>query len=71
MALEAVPVMLQVRVVELSAGLALEAARLSLDTGLALADSIILATARSEDAALCTQDARFSGLDRVECRTRQ
>jgi predicted nucleic acid-binding protein len=67
-ALEAIAVMLQGRVVELSAGLALEAARLSLDTGLALADSIILATARAEDAVLWTQDAHFRGLEKVEFR---
>ena len=67
-ALEAIAVMLQGRVVELSAGLALEAARLSLETGLALADSIILATARTEDAVLWTQDAHFRGFEKVEFR---
>ena len=67
-ALEVVAVMLQGRVVELSANRALEAARLSLDTGLAMADSVILATARAEDAVLWTQDAHFKGLDKVEYR---
>jgi toxin FitB len=67
-ALEAVSAMLQGRVVELSTSLALDAARLSLDTGLAMADSIILATARSEDAVLWTQDAHFEGLEGVEFR---
>lgn len=70
-ALEVTAVMLQGRVVELSANLALDAARLSLDSGLAMADSIILATARSEDAVLWTQDAHFDGLENVEFREKQ
>lgn len=70
-ALEAITVMLQGRVVELSASLALDAARLSLDSGLALADSIILATARSENAVLWTQDAHLKGLENVEFREKR
>lgn len=70
-ALEAVTVMLQGRVVELSSSLALDAARLSLDSGLAMADSIILATARAEDGVLWTQDAHFEGLEKVEFRAKQ
>ena len=67
-ALEALAIMLQGRIVELSANLAVEAAKLSLETGLAMADSIILATARAEDAVLWTQDDHFEGLDKVEYR---
>lgn len=67
-ALEAIGVMLQGSVVELSTTLALEAARLSLETGLAMADSMILATARSKRATLWTQDAHFEGLADVEFR---
>ena len=67
-AFDAVATMLQGRVVDLSAGLALEAARISIDKGLSLADSIILATARSQDAVLWIQDAHFSGLEGVEYR---
>ncbi|MBM3147288.1 MAG: PIN domain-containing protein, partial [Actinobacteria bacterium] len=66
-----VAVMLQGRTVELSAGLAIDAAKLSLETDLALADSIILATARAEDAVLWTQDAHFNGLARVEYREKR
>jgi len=66
-AFDAVATMLQGRVVDLSAGLALEAARI-FDKGLSLADSIILATARSQDAVLWTQDAHFSGLEGIEYR---
>jgi toxin FitB len=65
-ALEEMGVMLQGKVVELTTELAIEAAWLSLDTGLAMADSIILATARSARATLWTQDAHFKGMDGVE-----
>jgi predicted nucleic acid-binding protein len=69
-ALEAVSLMLQGRVVDLSDSLAIEAARLALDTGLSMADSIVLATARAEHAVLWTQDADFEGLDDVEFRAK-
>jgi predicted nucleic acid-binding protein len=67
-ALDAIAVMLQGRVVDLSAPLAIDAARLSRDGGLAMADAIILATARLEGAILWTQDAHFEGLEAVEYR---
>jgi predicted nucleic acid-binding protein len=60
--------MLQGRVVDLSTTLVLEAARLSTDERLSLADLVILATARSEGAVLWTQDAHFAGLDGAEFR---
>jgi predicted nucleic acid-binding protein len=58
-ALQAVALMQQGAVVELSASLAMVAAKTSLDTGLPMADSIILATARQHDAQLWTQDEHF------------
>lgn len=70
-ALQAVGVMMQGRVVDLSASLAIEAGRLSLETRLPLADSIILATARSEGAVLWTQDAHFEKCEGVEYRRKQ
>jgi predicted nucleic acid-binding protein len=70
-ALEAIAVMLQGRVVDLTATLAIDAARLSLDTGLAMAVAIILATARAEDAVLWTQDSHFEGLENVEFHEKQ
>ena len=69
-ALSAVALMMQSRVVDLTAGLAIDAARLSLDTGLATADSIILATAQLEGATLWTQDVHFLGLPKVELRAK-
>ena len=70
-ALDAVGVMTQGTVVELSASLSLDAARLSLESGLAMADAIILATARSQEAVLWTQDAHFDGVDGVEFRPKR
>lgn len=70
-ALEVIAVMLQGQVVDLSATLAIDAARLSLETHLAMANAIILATARAEDAVLWTQDSHFEGLENVEFREKQ
>ncbi|MEW6082853.1 MAG: type II toxin-antitoxin system VapC family toxin [Bacillota bacterium] len=64
-ALQAVAVMLQGKVVELDTRLALSAAALSVDLGLPMADSIILATARTHGAILWTQDVDFKDLDGV------
>ena len=67
-ALYAVAQMQHGQVVDLDANLAVAAAELSAATGLPMADSIILATARAEDATLWTQDADFEGMDGVEYR---
>ncbi len=64
--LEVVAHMMQGRIVDLDATLALGAARLSLERHLAMADAIILATARAGDAVLWTQDAHFEGIEKVE-----
>ena len=64
-ALKAVAAMKQGQVVDLTADLALAAARLSASESLPLADSIILATAREYNATLWTQDADFDGMERV------
>ena len=50
------------REVPLSSALALEAARLAHERRLAMADGIILATARSTGAVLWTQDVDFEGM---------
>jgi len=60
-ALQAVAVMMEGRVVELTAEIALAAARLSVEMGLPMADSVMLATARAYQAELWTQDADFEG----------
>jgi len=64
-ALQAAAYMRQGSLVDLDADLAMEAARLGVEHGLPLADSIILATARRHDTELWTQDADFEGLDGV------
>lgn len=65
-ALRAIGLMRQGRCVDLNDSLALSAARLSVDLKLALADSIILCTARQFRATLWTQDAHFEGLADVK-----
>lgn len=67
-ALNAVAVMQQGAVVELTAPLALSAAALGAQLKLPLADSVIYATARASDATLWTQDADFEGLPHVRYR---
>ena len=70
-ALEAAAVMQQGTIVNLEATIALNAARLSVELGLPLADSVILATARQYGAELWTQDADFEGIEGVRYRKRQ
>ncbi|MFZ5909431.1 MAG: type II toxin-antitoxin system VapC family toxin [Chloroflexota bacterium] len=65
-ALEAVAIMKDGRVVDLDDSLALVAAELSYELKLPLADSIILATARANNATLWTQGAHFKGMDGVK-----
>jgi len=64
-ALQAVALMQQGEVVALDASLSLMAARISLELKLPMADSIILATARSHKAMLWTQDVDFANLEGV------
>jgi len=64
-ALQAVGIMSSGREVELERKISIEAAKISIDLKLAMADSIILATARAYDASLWTQDAHFKEIDGV------
>jgi toxin FitB len=70
-ALRAVAVMQQGTVIDFDLRLALNAARVSIDTKLPLADSVVLATARLHDATLWTQDADFESLPGVRYRPRR
>lgn len=54
------------KIIELDESLALSAAKLSADLRLPMADSIILATARANNATLWTQDEHFKDLDGVK-----
>lgn len=64
-ALQAAGLMSQGQVADMTRDLALDAAVLSGNLKLAMADSFILATARAHEATLWTQDADFAGLDGV------
>jgi predicted nucleic acid-binding protein len=65
-ALEATAVMEQARVIDFNSALALSSAGLSYELKLPMADSIILATARSLKATLWTQDLHFANLPDVK-----
>jgi predicted nucleic acid-binding protein len=61
-ALRAIAIMEQGRVVDLDRATALEAARLAIEYRMAMADSVMFATARRHRAMFWTQDADFKGL---------
>ena len=58
--------MKQGKIVEIDESLALSAAKLSAELKLPMADSLILATARTNNAVLWTQDEHFKDLDGVK-----
>ena len=64
-ALQALALMRQGEVVDLDEDIALQAARASIETGLPMADSVMLATARARKATLWTQDKDFDGVEGV------
>ncbi len=53
-------------VIDLTVQLAIAASKLSLENGLPMADSIILATAKAYDAILWTQDSDFKNMAGVK-----
>lgn len=65
-ALQAVALMQQGIVVDLDTAMALNAAKLSLEFRLPMADSVMLATARAHSATLWSQDSDFKGIAGVE-----
>ena len=65
-ALQAIAVMQQGNVVDFNSALALDAARLSLELKIPMADSIILATLRSYGATLWTLDKDFKDIGGVK-----
>ena len=65
-ALQAVVAMQRGTVVALTAPLAIAASRLSLEHGIPMADSIILATAKASDAVIWTQDSDFKNIAGVK-----
>ncbi len=64
-ALQTVALMKQGITINLSDDLALQAAKISLEYQIPMADSIILATARAHEAVLWTQDQDFKDMENV------
>ncbi|RLD03970.1 MAG: VapC toxin family PIN domain ribonuclease [Chloroflexi bacterium] len=65
-ALQAVVAMQQGEIIELDATIAIHAAKLSAKLKIPMADSIILETARENNAIVWTQDSDFMGINGVE-----
>ena len=65
-ALEAVAVMQQAKVMDVTSSIALQAAKFSYIFKIPLADSIIYITAIENNAIVWTQDADFKGMEGVE-----
>jgi len=65
-AIQAAALMHQARLIELSAPIALFAARLSLDSKIPMADSIVAATASLFEAVIWTQDEDFKNLKNIK-----
>ena len=61
-AIEALAILRRAMLVDLDATLAIEAADIALDARLAMADSIIYATAKRHGATLVSGDSDFAGL---------
>jgi toxin FitB len=70
-ALQAVGILRAGRVVELTLTLAIAAAAISHSKKLPMADSVILATARAENAVIWTQDADFERITGVKFRAKK
>ena len=64
-ALDAMGIMALGTIVDLDRQIAVDAAHISNEHKLAMADSIIIATARACDATLWTQDEHFKGIEGV------
>ena len=65
-ALQAVAIMKQGREVNLNSSLAIQAAKISFDLKMPMADAIILTTARVYRATVWTQDDDFAGISGVK-----
>jgi predicted nucleic acid-binding protein len=70
-AFKAIAQMKQGHVVELDEDTALSAARISIENKIPMADSIILATAKSHKATLWTQDEHFKEMTGVKFRQKR
>ena len=64
-ALQAIALMEQGSVVDLTANISILAAKMNIERNMPMADSIILATARIYQATIWTQDSDFEGIEGV------
>lgn len=65
-AIQAVALMLQPKIIDITESISIFAARLSIDYKLPMADSLIYATAKIHDAIVWTQDSDFENLEDVK-----
>jgi predicted nucleic acid-binding protein len=64
-AVQAIAIMLRGNVVDLNDTIAAQAAKISLERKIPMADSIVIATANAFDAVIWTQDQDFAELPRI------
>ena len=64
--LQAVALMKQGQIIDLTTNISMKAAKLSLEHRIPMADSIVLATGRLYQATVWTQDVDFKGLNDVQ-----
>jgi len=65
-ALQIIGLMMQAKVIEVTSSIAMEAAKLSYEKNLPMADCMIYTTAKVNDAIVWTQDSDFRGLESVK-----
>ena len=65
-AIQAIALMQQAKVIDITEPIAIFASRLSVDFKLPMADSLIYATAKTNDAIVWTQDSDFENLENVK-----
>ena len=65
-ALQAAVAMRKGTVVDLTGSLAISASKISLENGIPMADSIIIATAKKYEATIWTQDSDFKNFNKVK-----
>jgi predicted nucleic acid-binding protein len=65
-ALLSIAIMQQGNIVDLTNSIAINAAKISFELKVPMADSIILATARQYEATIWTQDKDFEGIENVK-----
>ncbi len=65
-ALEAIAIMHQSKIIDVNSVISIEAARLSVNNKIPMADSLIYITARMNDAVVWTQDYDFKNLEGVK-----